>query len=235
MRRQLLPIACLLVATSALAGGAGREPIRVLLVGDSITAGVVSEPKGPSYAQRLGALLGDGYAVTNIGVNGTTSEDWTTPPFDAEIESNMPARIASLLVGSNDAVGFLESRRIPPEEYGAIILRLAERLAGLGAERVILMTPPPIHYPKATEFLIAYRDRILSLCWAKEWLVCGPDLYELLDRDTDFEEDNVHPNAGGHGKIAEALARTILSLPDPEEGDERPEARPSPVPSPAPP
>lgn len=222
MKRRLVTILCVLAASSALAGGVGGEPVRVVLVGDSITVGKMSEPQGPSYVERLRELLGDGYAIANVGVGGSGSEDWRRPLLLKRIESNTPAEIASVLLGTNDAVGFRKPKPTPPEQYARAILALVDDLVVLGAERVILMTPPPHHWPDVDGRLLDYRERLLSLCWARESLVCGPDLYQLLDGKTDFEHEKLHPNANGHRKIAEALARAILAISPSERG-----ARPS--------
>jgi len=46
-------------------------------------------------------------------------------------------------------------------------------------------------------------------------VLCGPDLLHLLQPE-DFETGQIHPNASGHAKIADAMVESILqAIPEP--------------------
>ena len=49
-------------------------------------------------------------------------------------------------------------------------------------------------------------------------VLCGPDVYTLLDPDTHFEDIDAHPNVAGHQLIAEALYGSIAAIPEPGTG-----------------
>ena len=62
------------------------ELLTLLLLGDSITKGIVSEPSGPSFAELIGLWLEEDYGqfpVANAGCGGTSSLDWPLAPAGA--------------------------------------------------------------------------------------------------------------------------------------------------------
>jgi lysophospholipase L1-like esterase len=228
-----------ILAAIALACGTGppseepppapEEPgprIRVVLVGDSITAGTVSRPKGPSYAQLLQRQLGPAFEVVNLGCGGSSSLDWTrsrgslycggkvTRPslYDARVRPALPAQFATVLLGTNDSQGFKEARRLPADEYVAALREIATNLLDDGAERVVLLGPPlVVHKVNAMLRLVAYGDAVRAVCDENPRVLCGPNVRYLLTSD-DFARGNVHPNGPGHAKIAAALAEFLLAL-----------------------
>lgn len=227
----LLALALAVLSLPALAAAA---PISVVLIGDSITAGVVSEPVGPPYVALLADSLGAGYAVSSIGCGGSSSIDWTISQGDVFCASTefrlpniyealavplLPADFVAILLGTNDALGYFEPEPVSADAYRAAIEEIAGNLLADGAGQVLLMTPPPNFRNLFTNHLLGeYRDEILAACDAPEDAVlCGPDLYSLLT-PSDFELDDIHPNGAGHQKIADALRDTITATAVPEPG-----------------
>lgn len=207
--------------------GVGEAPAtRVLLIGDSITAGSVSGP-GVPYATVLTEELGPGFDVRNLACAGTTTRDWLPGPksprceeadlFAARVEPNLPAAVAVVLLGTNDAHarsadGSLEI--VDADAYGEAMVRLVGSLRAHGAQRVVLMAPPSVFHAMANFRLVDYGKQLRALCGGAGDVVCGPDLLQLLDREKHFHRRSVHPNAQGHAIIAAALAETIRSLAD---------------------
>ena len=80
--------------------------MKVACVGDSITAGYLSSC-GLNYPGQLQSLLGDGYAVSNFGVGGTTllrnaDHPWrNTSAYTSALASG--ADIVVIMLGTNDA------------------------------------------------------------------------------------------------------------------------------------
>lgn len=246
-------LALLVGLLSFMACLGSASDVEVLLIGDSITEGVVSGPEARARAcvqercwpVRLAALLGDDHRVINRGVGGATTRDWTgltvgipfaeiddsrAPLFEGIPESELDADIVVILLGTNDAIGFLEAAPIPPDEYARNLELLTRRVLDRGAGQVVLVPPPPQHHaPVAVQLrLVGYRVAIEGLCRAmssersadRPAVLCGPDLLDQLGPQ-DFEKNDVHPNAAGHQRIAEAVAETIEALsrgrrPEPE-------------------
>jgi lysophospholipase L1-like esterase len=230
MRRRLLsPFALLL-----LSGLASAAPTSVVLLGDSITNGSLSAPLGPSYEALLVDSLGAGFQISNIACGGSSSLDWTRSRGDAICGSSfvlpnlyegralqeLPAELVTILLGTNDAIGFFEPAPIEPSAYRSAIEELVLDLQDDGAGRILLMTPPPNPaFSHLAGLLGAYRDEILALCAAPgDAVLCGPDVFTLLTPE-DFASGNSHPNAYGHAKIAAALHDAILAaVPEPGAG-----------------
>lgn len=214
-------------------------PSEVLLIGDSITEGGVSYPAGTDftcrqglcYAERLSEMLGSGYQITNAGVGGSTTVDWTrstpaiphvlvdgvpTTLFSGLAVPNLPSEIVLIMLGVNDALGFLESTPTLPSVYSENLDQMIARIFELGANQVILVGPSPLFaFDSSVQGrLNDYGSAVESLCATTVDVICGPDLRSLLTR-SDFAGDDVHPNPAGHEKIAMALADSITSIPEP--------------------
>ncbi len=219
---------------------ARSDPIRVLIIGDSISTSEALGPPGlypgVPFSDQLEPKLGPDFKLINVGCGGSTSIDWstTTPgrlcPFSALptspdaplglveefVRPHLPVSIATILLGTNDSTGFLEPEDLPvlPDAYGGAIDELVAFLLAGGVETVILMTPPKMADFTALTFLSDYRKEILARCSAGGSVICGPDLYLALFFGTDFLNDGIHPNAQGHDKITEALYQQLLAVPE---------------------
>jgi lysophospholipase L1-like esterase len=221
------------LVTTSLSGAA---PVRVVLIGDSITygTGFVSDDAGPPYAELLTSSLGNGYEVMNAGCGGSSSLDWTlTLPgvlcggvgvvtdglFVERALPHLPAEIVSIMLGTNDAIGFFEPQPVPVVAYRLALDEIVSNVFAAGADVVILMTPPDHIWPDpaACDRLTGYRDEVVDICSKTSGVVCGPDVFTLLDPDLDFE-GGVHPNAYGHAMIAQSLYQTIVAIPEPGPG-----------------
>jgi lysophospholipase L1-like esterase len=229
MLRRLAALA--LVLHAGLAARAEAAPIRAVLLGDSITAGYVSDPIGPAFATLLAGSLGAGFEVVNIGCPGASSLDWSPvvgdslcPPLPAQLPNlyaaraatSLPADLVVVVLGTNDAIGLGEPEPLTAQTYHDAIDELVGGLLADGAGLVMLATPPPnFSSPPAQVLLAAYAAGIQGLCSAQgDDVLCGPDLLSLLEAG-DFASGDVHPNATGHAKIAAALHESIVAVPEP--------------------
>ena len=223
----------LLALSMALPGVGAAAPYEVVLLGDSITQGVSSAPIGPSFASLLSDSLGAGFDVINIGCGGTSSRDWSPssgisvcvglpdPNLPANLYRalavpNLPADLVVIMLGTNNAIGAFEPAPLTAEEYRAALEELVTQSLVDGASEGMLATPPPnFADPEAMPTLLAYAAEILDLCSATGDAVrCGPDILSLLQSE-DFEPGQIHPDAIGHAKIADAMVDSIrLAIPE---------------------
>ncbi|MCB9684230.1 MAG: SGNH/GDSL hydrolase family protein [Alphaproteobacteria bacterium] len=205
-----------------------RTPVRVLMVGDSITEGQQSQPTDLPYYQVTANALGAAYEVVSIGCGGATSEDWVPGGpatlcggqwwnpnvYEARATPELPVDIATIMLGTNDSTGFFEPAPIVPLDYAQNMVAVIDQLLADGAETVMLLTPPPMCStadPATVDRLVAYRAFDLRLCDHHAGVVCGPDVYTLLG-PADFRACDVHPNGQGHAVLGEAVADAIIDL-----------------------
>lgn len=214
---------CLLGAAAVGLLSAAPGPPHVLLVGDSITAGAVSGPSpellsganGPGYVELLVADLGADARVSNHALGSTRTTAWV-----AYLEgggSRASGEVAVVLLGTNDALVWPERPPTARTAFRANIRAIASGYARVFGT-VMLLSPPPAPAenehasPEWTARLAAYCDEIRAACAELERVVCGPDLFTLLDPRADFDRGDIHPNAAGHAKIAAALAAALRPL-----------------------
>jgi lysophospholipase L1-like esterase len=202
------------------AGASARRP-RLLLLGDSITKGVVIPPTGPPYSEIVAELLGEIYEVVNIGVPAARSIDWTLSmprsypsKFELHAVQELPADVVSILLGTNDAVTVFGSEYTLPPVYEMALEEIIGLLSQYGARHIVLMTPPqnfcfgPVGYVN----LMDYREVVFDLCARYSHVSCGPDLFKLLDPYSHFRGCQTHPTARAHQIIADALYGHIFQL-----------------------
>jgi lysophospholipase L1-like esterase len=197
---------------------------RVVVLGDSHVTGHQSKPRGQSFVEILRQRLGWRYQVVAAGCPGSTSHDWTRD--GAEIGCSMsnaypelgrpclPAEIVVILLGSNDAVGFLEERPLSPEVYAQAMHRLVRRVHRDGGARVLLLGPPPspLAWPPAARRLQHYSEALAALAEREPDVSMGPDLQQFIDLDRHFGERTAHMNAEGHRLVGERLAPAVRAL-----------------------
>ena len=101
-------LAVLLITQLPVLAAASDNPIRVVCVGDSITAGYgTSNGSTKAWPAQMSTVLGKNYSVLNCGVSGTTmlkngtSPYWNTPEFTKA--KNFDPQILIIGLGTNDA------------------------------------------------------------------------------------------------------------------------------------
>ncbi len=186
------------------AAGAAAEPIRLLALGDSLTAGY-GLPTDQSFPVQLESALRDkGYevAVINAGVSGDTTAgglarlDWAL--------SDEPDLVL-LELGANDGLRGLDpndTRR----NLAAILERLSERdmptlLAGMYA-------PPNLGREYGEVFNALYPE--LAEIYS---VPLYPFFLEGVAADTSLNQaDGIHPNGAGVAVIVENMLPAVIGL-----------------------
>ncbi len=183
---------------------AAADTIRIVALGDSLTAGYELPPTAAFPEQLEAALRARGYDVeiVNAGVSGDTSSagrerlDWAVPDgTDAVI----------VQLGANDAL-----RGIDPEQTRRALGDIVERLAARDIEVLLtgMYAPPNLGEDYRAAFDSIYpelaeeHDAILY-----PFFLDGVALDPLLNLD-----DGMHPNAAGVEVIVERILPMVETL-----------------------
>ena len=179
----------LAAAAIIAAGPAVAEPVTIVALGNSLTAGYQLGPGEGFPAQLEAHLRSEGYdvTVTDAGVSGDTTSggrsrlDWSVgPEADGVI----------LALGGNDAL-----RGLPPETTRQNLTAMLDRLDERGIPVLLagMLAPPNLGEDYGKEFAAIYADL------AKERdIIFYPFFLEGVAADPAFNlADGIHPTAEG--------------------------------------
>ncbi len=183
---------------SAATAVPAKEPtIRIVVLGDSIAAGLgLAEAESfPAIAESL--LRDDGYDVkiVNAGVSGDTTAgglsriDWVL---------QTPAAIVVIELGGNDAL-----RGQPIENTEQNLREIVRRARATGAKTILLGMDVPTNY--GPDYASAFADLYPRLA-GEEGAILVPGFVRVLGQDpTLLQPDGLHPTAEGQRRLAETL------------------------------
>lgn len=200
----------------------GREPVRIVCIGDSIT-GVYYHTGGlRAYPEMLEIALRKVYpetqvTVRNAGISGDTTKG-ALARLDRDVLAYKP-HLVTVMFGMNDLVG------TPLAVFQKNLKEICARCRQAGAEVLLCTQNSVVDTParpgsKLAEFTQAIRDV------GKEEAIGVADCYALYEavRTKDaldwslLHSDAIHPNMDGHkvfaSVIAEAIAGKAVSLKD---------------------
>ncbi len=210
LRRSILPALFTLAAAVSVAPAAA-EPVRIAMLGDSLTQGyglVAAEGIVPQLQAWL-AARGHDVVMINAGVSGDTTAgglsrlDWT-------LADDPDAMIVAL--GGNDLL-----RGIDPAASRANLAAILARLAE--AEVPVLLAGMPAPGNFGPEFREAFAAMYPAL--AEEFgALLHPDLLGPITArlmagqgiDDLMQADRIHPNAAGVRALVEALGPAVEAL-----------------------
>jgi lysophospholipase L1-like esterase len=159
------------------------------LIGDSLTA-------LPGWAQLIQDefLPGEIRIAAGLGFTMRTMEPgkfW----YDREEFDKFPPCTLVILLGSNDAGRF---RQTPASSVLGFLNKIIDQTLDDGAERILVMTPPPVFNPDliaigTMDRLLEYHDGITERCERDpdDLVECGPDLFLEME-EIHFTTDGVH-------------------------------------------
>jgi acyl-CoA thioesterase-1 len=209
-RSAALKLAVALAALVALAGAAAAE-VRILALGDSLTAGY-GLPDGDGFVPRLDAWLAAHGAPDAVVVNGGVSGD-TSAGGLARIDWALQDDIDGVIVelGANDML-----RGIDPAVTRANLDGILTAIDARGLPAILAGLPAPPNYPK--DYRKAYKAMFRDL--AEEHgaiyyssflggLGQGRGIREIMRL---FQDDRLHPNAEGVEAIVEHIGPVVLEL-----------------------
>ena len=196
----------ILISSAALAfpALANAEPIQIVALGDSLTAGFGLDP-GQSFPEQLEAALkarGHDVTVANAGVSGDTASDGL-----ARLEWSVPADADMVIVelGANDTL-----RGIDPEVTRKALSDIVAKLTARGQAVLLagMFAPPNLGPAYAKAFNQIYPDL------AAEY---GVPVYPfflagVVTDATLSQPDGMHPNSKGVAKIVEAMLPDVEAI-----------------------
>lgn len=188
-------------------GRADRAEIRLLMLGDSITAGYgLARNEGPPA--RLQALLranGRHVRVIDAGVSGDTSAGGRAR-LDWALADRPQAAIVAL--GGNDAL-----RGLTPQQMRANLTAILDRLAQRGIPALLagMMAPPNLGRDYGDEFRAVFTD----LARDRPEVVFYPFLLDGVAGEPGLNQpDRIHPTAQGVEEIARRMLPFVETLLD---------------------
>jgi len=196
--------ACLAGNTAPIAASATEQPVKIVALGDSLTAGfgLPANAAFPAKLERALKTKGLAVEIVNAGVSGDTASgglarlDWSVPEgTDAVI----------LELGANDMLSGRDPR-ITRAALEEIVRRLGERriavlLAGMRA-------PPNLGADYARAF-----DEVYPQLAAKYDTVFYPFFLEGIAGDARFNQrDGIHPTAAGIDMIVAGILPKVEDL-----------------------
>lgn len=197
--RTLLAVLALLVAVT----GARAEPVTIVALGDSLTAGF-GLPPGAGFPARLEAALraeGADVTVVDAGVSGDTTSgglarlDWSVgPEADAVI----------LELGANDAL-----RGLDPATTRANLTEILDRLDERGLPVLLagMLAPPNLGPEYGEAYAAVYRDL------GTRDVVFYPFFLEGVAADPSLNQpDGLHPTAQGIDVIVANILPSVREL-----------------------
>ena len=196
-------LGCLLLPVTAAAGDRG-DAVRILVLGDSLSAGYGLPAAEAFPAQLEQALRQDGHRVRviNAGVSGDTTAgglarlDWSLTEHP---------QLVIVQLGANDAL-----RGLDPEQARANLDAILTRLKQEGAQVLLAgMRAPrnlgPAYYNKF--------DRIYSELAGKHQIALDPFFLEGVALRPELNQpDGLHPNAKGVAVIVRRLLPRVQEL-----------------------
>ena len=200
----LLAAMVLIVAALPPQPAGAQQPLRIVFVGDSLTAGLGVGP-GEGYVERLQAMLGkEGLPVeaVNAGVSGDTTAgglsrlDWSVPDGTDGVV---------LALGGNDAL-----RGIPVAETRANLAAAIESLQARNIPVLLagILSPPNMGSEYEQAFNAIHGELAQQYGTAfYPFLLDGVAAEAALN-----QADGMHPNADGMAVIAERMLPALAAF-----------------------
>jgi acyl-CoA thioesterase I len=204
VKTRIVPAALAFVAGFFILTHAAAEPVSIVALGDSLTAGYGLGPGG-SFPEQLEAALrerGHDVTVANAGVSGDTSSGGL-----ARLEWSVPAdaQIVIVELGANDAL-----RGIDPAVTKAALNEIVSKLQARGQDVLLagMLAPRNLGQDYAEKF-----DAIYPALANEHDVPLYPFFLEGVATDAALTQpDGMHPTAAGVAKIVEGILPEVEKL-----------------------
>jgi lysophospholipase L1-like esterase len=179
-------------------------PVRVLLIGDSITFNEAQAVQGSLVAEYPHASL---VIADDVGLSGTTTTDWL--PGSSNYNNAVAAgnasgdTVASIMLGTNDA-------KTTPENTGLYDAHLTQIVAALKHDipslKFVVLQEQPYIVPGAFNQFDASSDTALQSYVSSYSSISGAEvgasgMYAYFQQNTQFLTGGLHPNAEGSSGV----------------------------------
>jgi acyl-CoA thioesterase-1 len=186
------------IAAAALATPASAATSRILVLGDSLSAGYGIDP-AKAWPALLQARLGAEYSVTNASVSGETTAGGLSR-LPALLERHRP-RLVILALGANDGL-----RGLPLGQMRANLAAMLGQIERHQARGLLVgIRLPPNYGPYATEFAGVFAE----LSQAEEVPLVPFLLEGFADQPAYFQADGLHPTAAAQPLILDNLLASV--------------------------
>lgn len=189
------------ITTAAQAPAGPRQPLRLVFVGDSLTAGLglSKEAAFPARVEQSLAVRGIAVEVINAGISGDTSAggrsriDWVM---------RQQPDIVAVCLGANDGM-----RGLSVEMTDGNLRAILNKIVEAKAQPILLgMKLPPNLGPEYIERF----EAIYPALAAQFEIPLVPFLLEGVGGEPSLNlPDGIHPNAEGHRRLAANVLPTI--------------------------
>ncbi len=196
----VLSVSALFPATAQNANG-GKK--RIVVLGDSITAGYGLDPQEayPALLQKKIDAAGLPYTVSNAGVSGDTTAgglrriNWAL---------GKGADVLVVALGGNDGL-----RGISPEQTEANLSGIIDKARAKNAGMKVIIAGMQMPDNMGAEFTAAFKNAFPKVAEAKDavlvpFLLEGVGGVEALN-----QADRIHPTAAGQKKVADNIWKTL--------------------------
>ena len=194
----------LLTLGLATASVARAEPLRLLVLGDSLVAGYGLPPgqSFPDQLQRDLAARGTEISVINAGVSGDTTAGGLAR-LDWSLADDPQAVI--IVLGGNDML-----RGLPPEGTAANLDTIISRLRGRGVEVLLAGMMAPRNM--GADYVAAF-DAVYPALAAAHDIEFYPFFLDGVALDPALNlDDGLHPNQRGIAEISRRILPTVERL-----------------------
>lgn len=210
------------------------KPLKLLSLGDSLTAGVGDEYKQQGYVGRMATSLEQWSIISKVdidnrGKRGRKSDKLLElveqGQYDKEIEE---ANLITVTMGGNDIMKvvkddlfslkrkeFNKERKAFTKRYTNIVATIREKNPDVPLVLIGFYNPLSIVVEERNEFdsIIGEWNAVVEEIANETPNTCYVDIADLFDSNDDmvYHTDFFHPNASGYDKIAARIMDTIAS------------------------
>ncbi|MDN3567779.1 arylesterase [Paeniroseomonas aquatica] len=206
-RRAAIGIGLSGVGVLRRAAAQGAEPVRLLVLGDSLAAGY-GLPQGQGFAPRLQAALaarGRAVRIIDAGVSGDTTAGGLAR-LDWALADRPQAALVEL--GGNDGL-----RGLPPRDSRANLAGILDKLAAAKLPVLLagMLAPPNLGADYGREFAAMFTE----LARARPEVLLYPFFLDGVAGDAALNQpDGIHPNPQGVAIIVRRILPMVETLLD---------------------